>query len=189
MKRLFLTMKKNNFSLLTPHSSLSLTSLNAHEKISKSDSRIELRGRLDSLNAQIILFQAASNNPEFINDLEEIRNVIIRLQACEACEKVFDEILILWGLDENEIHERSHNPRKFFNKGHLLLNYKMGREASEINFLRTLTREVELCACRTFNDEDKYKIIHVLNRLSSALYILIYKYIPEDFNVDVEKIF
>ena len=166
-----------------------LTSLNASEKILKSDSRIELRGRLDSLNAQIIFFQAHSNNQEFIKDLEEVRMIINNLQACEACEKIFDGKLILWGIDEDEIHERSHNPKKFFNKGHLLLNYKMGREAGEINFLRTLTREVELCACRTFNDEDKYKIIHVLNRLSSALYILIYKYIPEDFNVDVEKIF
>ena len=165
------------------------TSLNAHEKISKSDLRIELRGRLDSLNAQIILFQAHSGNENFINDLEEFRIIITRLQACEACEKVFDGKIILWGLDENEIHERSHNPKKFFNKGHLLLNHKMGREASEINFLRTLTRETELCACRAFNDDDKYKIIHVLNRLSSALYVLIYKYIPEDFNLDIEKIF
>jgi len=165
------------------------TSLNAHEKISKSNPRIELRGRLDSLNAQIILFQSRSDNPEFIKDLEEVRNVITKLQGCEAIEKTFDEILILWGFDENEIHERSHNPKKFYGKGHLLLNYKMGCEAAEINFLRTLTRETELCACRAFNDDDKYKIIHVLNRISSALYILIYKYIPKDFNLDIEKIF
>ena len=165
------------------------TSLNAHEKILKSDSRIELRGRLDSLNAQIIFFQAHSENQEFIKDLEEVRMIINNLQACEACEKIFDGKLILWGIDEDEIHERSHNPKKFFNKGHLLLNYKMGREAGKINLLRTLTRETELCACRAFNDEDKYKIIHILNRLSSALYILMYKYIPEDFNLDIQKIF
>ena len=141
------------------------------------------------MNAQIILFQSHSDNSEFIKDLEEVRNVITKLQGCEACEKIFDEVLTLWGLDENEIHERSHNPKNFYGKGHLLLNYKMGREASEINFLRTLTRETEICACRAFNDEDKYKIIHVLNRLSSALYILIYKYIPEDFNLNIEKKF
>ena len=166
------------------------TSLNAHEKILKSDSRIELRGRLDSLNAQIIFFQAHSENQEFIKDLEEVRTIINNLQTCEAssADSHFEKI-ILWGLDEDEIHERSHNPKKFFNKGHLLLNYKMGREASEINFLRTLIRETEICACRAFNDEDKYKIIHILNRLSSALYILIYKYIPEDFNLENSKIF
>lgn len=165
------------------------TSLNAREKIFKSDFRIELRGRLDSLNAQIILFQANSDSREFIQDLEEVRSIINKIQACEACGKIFSEKLILWELDEDEIHERSHNPKKFFNKGHLLLNYKMGRIASEINFLRTLIRETEICACRAFNDADSFNIIHVLNRLSSALYILIYKYIPEDFNLDIEKKF
>ena len=163
------------------------TSLNSLEYVAKSDLRIELRGNLDSLNAQIILFQSHSDNENFIKDLEEVREVITNLQACEACEKNFDKILRLWGLNENEIHERSHNPKKFYGKGHLLLNFKMGREASEINFLRTLVRETELCACRAFHDEDPYKIIHVLNRLSSALYILIYKYIPEDFNIGIEK--
>ena len=165
------------------------TSLNSLESVAKSDLRIELRGNLDSLNAQIIFFQSHSDNEEFINDLEEVRDVITNLQACEACEKNFGKTLRLWGLDENEIHERSHNPKKFYGKGHLFFNFRMGREASEINFLRTLVREAELCACRAFNDEDPYEIIHVLNRLSSALYILIYKYIPEDFNVGIEKFF
>ena len=165
------------------------TSLNSREKVPKSDLRIELRGKLDSLNAQIILFQTHSDNQEFINDLEEIRSVITNLQACEACEKIFDGNLILFGLDEDEFHERSHNPKKYFNKGHLLLNHEMGREASEINLVRTLTRETEICACRAFNNDDKYKIIHVLNRLSSALYVLIYKFIPEDFNLNAGKIF
>ena len=157
------------------------TSLNASEKVLKSHSRIELRGRLDSLNAQIILFQTHSDNKEFIKDLEEIRIIITRLQNYEAREKVFEGDLFLFGLDENEIHERSHNPKNFYGKGHLLPHYEMGREAGEINFLRTLVRETELCACRAFNDEDPYKIIHVLNRLSSALYILTYKYIPENY--------
>ena len=158
------------------------TSLNANEKVSKSHSRIELRGRLDSLNAQIILFQTHSANEEFIKDLEEIRIIITRLQNYEAREKIFEGVLTLFGLDEDEIHERSHNPKKFYEKGHLLPHYEMGQEAGEINFLRTLVRETELCACRAFNDEDPYKIIHVLNRLSSALYILTYKYIPESYN-------
>ena len=165
------------------------TSLNARERVPKSDLRIELRGKLDSLNAQIILFQSHSDNQEFINCLEEVRNAITKLQYCEACGKIFDGKLILWGLDEDEIHERSHNPKKFYGKGHLLLNHGMGREASEINFLRTSARETEICACRAFNDSDPLNIVHVLNRLSSALYILIYKFIPENFNLDIEKTF
>lgn len=153
------------------------TSLNAHERVSKTHARIELRGRLDSLNARIILFQAHSDNDEYTSDLEEVREVVRCLQGLEAREKVFEGVMTLWGMDEEEIHERSHNPQKFYGRGHLVFHHDMGREASEINLLRTLVRETELCACRAFDDNDTLKIIHVLNRLSSALYILIYKYI------------
>ena len=152
----------------------------------KADSRMELRGRLDSLNAKIILFQTYSNNQNYISDLEEIRNVIRELQKCEACEKIFEGKLILFGLDEDEIHLRSHNPKKFYNIGHVLPHYEMKREAAEINFLRTLVRETELCSCRAFNDEDIYNISHVLNRLSSALYILIYKYLPPNYDKEIK---
>lgn len=158
------------------------TSLNAAERVSKTHARIELRGKLDSLNAQIILFQADSGSEDFTKDLEAVRQVVTRLQSCEASEKIFEGVLTLWNMDENEIHERSHDTKRFYGKGHLLPNCAMGRGAARINLLRTLVRETELCACRAFNGEDALKIIHVLNRLSSALYILEYKYIPKDYN-------
>ena len=161
------------------------TSLNSREKISKASFRIELRGKLDSLNAQIIFFQTCSENQEYISDLEQIREVINKLQKCEACEKIFSEKLILFETDENELHLRSHNPTKFYGKGHILPHYEMKREAAGINFLRTLVRETEICACRAF-DEDIFKIIHVLNRLSSALYVLTYKYLPENYNKTIK---
>ncbi len=148
----------------------------------KTDSRMELRGRLDSLNAQIILLQTYSENQNYISDLEQVREVIRELQRCEACEKIFEGKLILFGIDEDEIHTRSHNPKKYYGLGHVLTHCEMKREAAEINFLRTLVRETELCSCRAFNDGDVYNISHVLNRLSSALYILIYKYLPLNYD-------
>ena len=139
---------------------------------SKRDFRLELRGRLDSLNAQIILFQTYSQNQEYISDLEDVRKVIRILQRSEAAEKVFDGKLILFGIDEDEIHKRSHNPEKFYGLGHIMPHYEMKKEAAELNFLRTLVRETELCSCKVF-ENDELKINHVLNRLSSALYIFL----------------
>ena len=147
----------------------------------KTDSRMQLRGKLDTLNAQMILIQTCSDNHEYIADIEEIRQVIRKIQRCEAMKEVYDERLILWGIDEDEIHTRSHNPEKYFGLGHVLPHKDMKRESSELNLLRTLIRECELISCHVF-DDDALKISHVLNRLSSALYILIYKYLPENYD-------
>ena len=148
----------------------------------KDGPRLELRGRLDSLNAEIIFLQAMSDNPEYNADIEEVREVINCLQRCEAGEKVFAGPLTLWGIDGEEIHRRSHNPAKYYGLGHILPHMDMGRGASGINLLRTLTREAELCAVRAFGHDDRLRICHILNRLSSALYILTYKYLPEGYN-------
>ncbi len=148
----------------------------------KTDPRIELRGRLDSLNAEIICLQSHfhSNDEGFVADLEELREVVRVLQRCEAVNQPFTGRLTLWGLDEDEIHSLSHSPSG--TKGrHIMPHYSMGAKAAEINRLRTLVRECELSACRAFTN-DSLRINHVLNRLSSALYILIYKYIPSRYD-------
>ena len=159
----------------------SYTSLNAHEIVPKSHPQIALRGKLDSLNAQIIFLQTLSENHEYITDLEELRGIVRKLQACEAGEKIFDGTFSLWGLSEDEIHTRSHNPKKYYGRGHILPHRDMLKESAGVNLLRTLVREAELCARRVFAD-DELRICHVLNRLSSALYILTYKYLPVDFD-------
>ena len=148
----------------------------------KTSPRIEFRGKLDSLNAHIVFLQALSQNHEYISDLEEVRQIIRRLQACEAGETEFSGEFRLWGLSEDEIHYRSHNPAKFFGRGHILPHHDMQKESAGLNLLRTLVREVELCAWRAFRESDPLRLCHVLNRLSSAVYILMYKYLPEEYN-------
>ncbi|MBQ7154904.1 MAG: hypothetical protein IJR85_05055 [Synergistaceae bacterium] len=143
----------------------------------KSGERFSLRGRLDSLNAQIVFLQATSENEEYISDIEEIRSVVRELQACEAGNKVFAGEFFLWGKTADELHSLSHNPEG----GHILPHRDMKREAASLNLLRTLVREAELCACRAFDGNDELGICHVLNRLSSAVYVLMFKYLPENY--------
>ena len=148
----------------------------------KDSPRIELRGRLDSLSARIILMQAESDSAEYIAYLEELRAVVNRLQRCEACGEKFSGDFVLWGLDSEELHTRSHNPAMYYGLGHIMPHHEMGRLAAGLNVLRTLVRETELCAVRAFGDDDGLRICHVLNRLSSAVYILTYKYLPEGYS-------
>ena len=86
---------------------------------SKNDSRMLLRGKLDTLNAQMILIQTCSQNQEYVSDIEEVRQVIRQLQRCEAMNEVYADRLTLWGIDEDEIHTRSHNPMKYYGLGHI----------------------------------------------------------------------
>ncbi|MCR4817440.1 MAG: hypothetical protein K5841_00610 [Fretibacterium sp.] len=158
--------------------------------VSKAHPRIELRGQLDELNARIILLQTQAREVgqnSLEADLEELREKVRDLMACEVRDMPCGE-LCLWGLSEEEIHQRSHHPERYYGLGHILPHADMGRWAAELNLLRTLVRKVELCACRAFASSDEVDgvtrpdFIKVLNRLSSALYILTYKYLSEGYD-------
>lgn len=168
------------------------TNLLGLDVVSKTHPRIELRGRLDELNARILLLQVQARenkNDEravkFETELEDVRDQIATLMSCEVRDIPCPE-LTLWGLSEQEIHERSHTPAKYYGLGHLLFHPDMGRWPAEINLLRALVRETELCACRAFDDGNggvtRPDIIKNLNRLSSALYIMIYNYLPAGYD-------
>jgi ethanolamine utilization cobalamin adenosyltransferase len=162
------------------------TRLSSEAIVVKTNPRIELRGRLDSLNAALMRLQILGQkegHPALVEELEEVQAKIYDIFACEVTGKLCDE-LFLWGLDSEELHERSHNPEKYFGMGHIRLHYTMGVLAAGINELRTRAREAELAACRAFETDEgpeRPDIVKVLNRLSSALYVLMYRYLPEGY--------
>ena len=152
------------------------TALNFNERVLKSDLRIKFRGELDYLNAVIILMQSENpDNEKFKNSLEEVRRVITRLQKSLTANKNYGELNI-FGLDEDAIHELTHNHER----GYILFTAEMGKTAAEVNLLRTLIRQVEITACEAFINTD-FDYAHVLNRLSSAVYNLIYEFLPAGY--------
>ena len=122
-----------------------------------------------------------------IEELEEVRTKVYEILSCEVTDKPCEE-LSLWGMDSEEIRERSHYPVKYFGIGHIRPHYTMGITAAGLNELRTKIRETELSACRAFaapQGSSRPDIVKVLNRLSSALYILTYKYLPKGYDKTV----
>ena len=117
---------------------------------------------------------------------------IYDILSCEVTGKTCDD-LFLWGMSGDEIRERSHHPERYFGIGHIRPHYTMGASAAGLNALRTQIREAELAACRAFaaqsSEEDekvnRSDVIRALNRLSSAIYILTYKYLPEGYDKTV----
>ena len=144
--------------------------------LDKTTEQLALRGKLDTLNAQIVLMQALSSNKDYISDLEEIRQVVRKLQHCEASGSSFEGDFTLCGITADKLHSLSHNPKD----GHIMPHCDMKQEAASLNLLRTLIRETELASCRAFPG-DNLRLSHILNRLSSAAYVLTFKYLPENY--------
>jgi ethanolamine utilization cobalamin adenosyltransferase len=155
--------------------------------VDKSSARVEFRGRLDNLSAAVVTLQITGQREgeaSLVEELEEVRAKIYDILSCEVTGKPCED-LTLWGLNSQEIHERSHHPMKYWGLDHIRPHHAMGIIAAGLNALRTKVRETELSACRAFqtpHGPERLDIITVLNRLSSALYILMYKYLPEGYN-------
>jgi ethanolamine utilization cobalamin adenosyltransferase len=164
------------------------TYLSAGDVVDKVNPRIEFRGRLDSLIADVVSLQAAAKQEGLtvlVEELEEIREKLRDILICEVVDKPCDA-LSLWGLSSDEIRERSHHPEKHFGLGHILPHHTMGIAAAGLNSLRTRAREAELSACRAFDtssgNPSRLDVVGVMNRLSSAFYVLTYKYLPENYD-------
>jgi ethanolamine utilization cobalamin adenosyltransferase len=175
-----------------------MTHLYGNLLIEKDNPVIVFRGKLDSLCALILEAQVlgGEKNNGFVNDLQEILEFVRSLLPVEYKRTPLGEFRIL-GYTSKELRERSQNPEKYFGRKHLLTHHSMGPLSLRLNRLRTAARETELAAVAVLRDTKTNPeacdlpqaaeccikdIVEALNRLSGLFYILMYKYLPEDFN-------
>lgn len=150
-----------------------MTNLNAHEMVCKNHPRILLRGKLDTLESEILVLQC-SCRPEWRAPLEDALSLTRAVLAAE----VRGTPVPAWkldGMDADEVHRCSHHPQEFGFPGHILPVKEHGILAAQLNRLRALTREAELAAVQAFWDGQKVSredIVLALNRLSSFFYVL-----------------
>lgn len=161
-----------------------LTHLSAGVAVGKEHPRILLRGKLDSLIADFVLAQTEIGRegelPErlaavlhrCLADLRSWAGWILRAEVTgEAMPP-----LKMARFSYEEIRQISHRPLRYLHHDHVVPEAAQGPDAARLNRLRARTREVELCAVRTFTDEDdnlaRDDVILALNRLSSAVYVL-----------------
>ena len=158
----------------------------------KDNPVIVFRGKLDKLNAMILeaqLLGEEKENPGFVNDILGILDFTRSLFTVEYKNITPGEIRIL-GLSSSEIQEQSHHPEKYFGREHILINSSMGALCLRLNLLRTVTRETELAAVAVLRESEEdaaeslQYITEALNRLSGLFYILIYKYLPDNYTIN-----
>lgn len=161
-----------------------MTHLHGNVLVPKADARILFRGKLDSLQAQVVLAQATIHEEggsiKLIDDLGDILGVLREMMRCDVLGEDFKNDRII-GLSHEELRERSHDPMKFFGIEQMKLpDYTMGKHYALLNQLRTQIRETEVAASQAFRDGRKctrLDIIEELNRLSSALHIMMCMYL------------
>ena len=160
-----------------------MTCLRGDVLVYKDHPRIAFRGAIDSLEAEIIVFQTITEQKglgTLTEDLEEIIRVIRRLLRCEVSGEPVGEIQ-MQGLSTDELRAHSHHPSQYYGMRHFLPTHRHGEIVAYLNKLRTKARETELIAYEAFKKEDgeveREDIITVLNRLSSLFWIMMFKYL------------
>lgn len=154
------------------------THLNGNNLVPKLHPRIKLRGKIDSLEAYIIRIQVVANTEQqekLLADLQDVLAFVRSLMRAEVLGVPVKQNEIL-GCSENELREMSHDPQKHLGVEHILPSYDMGKTMALLNHLRTQVRETEITACEAFCDQglgaSREDIITALNRLSSAVYVM-----------------
>lgn len=154
-----------------------MTHLRGNRLVFKDDQRIVFRGQVDRVQGLILEIQWQLKETPYkalLKDIDELLTCFRKLLRAEVLEEAF-EIETLFGLTDSELRAHSHDPHKHYGIQHFLPDVAMGIEVVLLNKLRTEIRALELCAMKTFREGAEVKrkdIIQVLNRLSSATYIL-----------------
>ena len=150
-----------------------MTHLNGDVLVPKTHPRILFRGKMDTLESELILCQLADKSLE--NPVGEILGLARQIIRCE----VLGEPLkwdTLCGLTESEQRKRSHFPQEYYGQPHFMPSFSDGMVIARLNRARCAAREAELAAVDAFSDREgnltRLDIPQALNRMSSMLYIL-----------------
>ncbi len=166
-----------------------MTHLRGNRLISKDHPCIVFRGMLDCFQAELLLAQSLpleKGMNGLVDDLEEILQWAREIMKADVLNKELP-VASVFGLTPDELRQHSHNPKEFYGVGHITPSVHMGRIMLQLNQLRSSIRAVETAAVHAFKGEFNYRrqdILEGLNRMSSAIYILMVRekagvYVPK----------
>lgn len=150
------------------------TSLRADIAVDKRDIRIARRGALDGLLAKAVLNCAYAEHFGYTNitmGTRDLVRVMRELVHADAVDKEPDVKTIL-GMTLDEIRDVSQHPREELGLDHYFPDENCDLMTAYLNVLRTDIRTAELMFCGEDDSGVTRRIQFLLNRLSSAAYIL-----------------
>lgn len=150
-----------------------MTHLNGEVLVLKTHPRIRFRGKMDTLEAELILCQLVPGAPE--GALGEILDLSRKILRCDVLEEPLRQDT-LCGLTQDEQRGRSHMPQDYYGQPHFMPQASDGSVIAGLNRARCFAREAELAAVEAFSNRDgnliREDIPKALNRMSSMLYLL-----------------
>ncbi len=144
---------------------------------------IRWRGKLDLLHAQVLEAAVEARRAQMEDLVRDLRDVLSYLRALMSAEVTGKPVpdLAIHGFGAEELHRLSHHTGEFFGVGWVTPDPDLGPVASRLNLARASCREVEIAALDCFagrthlTPDNRDRLIHGLNRLSNALYVLVCK--------------
>ena len=150
-----------------------MTHLNGEVLVLKTHPRIRFRGKMDTLEAELILCQRIPGAPE--GALGEILDLSRKILRCDVLEEPLRQDT-LCGLTQEEQRGRSHMPQDYYGQPHFMPQASDGSVIAGLNRARCFAREAELAAVEAFSNREgnllREDIPKALNRMSSMLYLL-----------------
>lgn len=150
-----------------------MTHLNGEVLVLKTHPRIRFRGKMDTLEAELILCQLVPGAPE--GALGEILDLSRKILRCDVLEEPLRQDT-LCGLTQEEQRGRSHMPQDYYGQPHFMPQASDGPVIAGLNRARCFAREAELAAVEAFFNREgnliREDIPKALNRMSSMLYLL-----------------
>ena len=150
-----------------------MTHLHGDVLVPKDHPRILFRGKIDTLEAELILCQLADGT--LVTPVGEVLALARNIIRCEVLDEPLKQDK-LCGLTEEEQRKRSHFPQEYYGQPHFMPSAADGAVIARLNRARCAAREAELAAVTAFSDREgiptRPDIMKALNRMSSMLYIL-----------------
>jgi len=170
--------------------SCAMTWLNADTQVPKTYGAIIFRGKMDTLLASTMLvqtqFDPKDRLPALLKEcLLDVKNWVMQILAAEMSGTV-PEIAGMAGMDMETLHAVSRNPTKYLGMEHCMTHESQGGNVALVNWLRALVRETEIAALRNLPGESP--VCCALNRLSSALYVLMLLTMAAQAGKDLAKL-
>ena len=135
--------------------------------VEKTHPRIVLRGMLDILEAELLLCML--DVPKWEKELGQILQLAREVMRREVLGEVLPDAP-LCGLSMEDLRSHSHRPQDHYGQAHFMPQVSDGAAVLKLNKVRSIARRAELAAVAAVADRED--ILRAMNRMSSALYIL-----------------